>query len=136
MDESLNALPSSLWSSVFGQGASRRTHLRSCPHEKRCQQQCGWQPQRHLQGCPHQQSQCMHGSKHYKTSQAEKATRDVLKSAFHQNVENVETSAMLILDSLNYIKGFWYKIFCISKAADWKHGVVWVLNESKSSLSG
>jgi protein KTI12 len=36
---------------------------------------------------------------------------------------------LVLLDSLNYIKGFRYELFCISKAAGQKHGIVWILNE-------
>lgn len=66
----------------------------------------------------------------YETSQAEKATRGALKSAFDRSVGDDGSSTLVILDSLNYIKGFRYELFCISKAAGQKHGVVWVLNES------
>ena len=67
----------------------------------------------------------------YATSQAEKSTRGALKSAFDRCVGEDSTSAMVILDSSNYIKGFRYELHCISKAAGQKHGVVWVLNESR-----
>ena len=36
---------------------------------------------------------------------------------------------LVILDSLNYIKGFRYEIHCIAKASGQRHGVVWVLND-------
>eukprot|EP00977_Amphora_coffeiformis_P013975 scaffold3821_cov173-Amphora_coffeaeformis.AAC.14 len=67
----------------------------------------------------------------YETSQAEKGTRGALKSAFDRVVGDDASSTLVILDSLNYIKGFRYELHCISKAAGQKHGVVWVLNESK-----
>lgn len=39
---------------------------------------------------------------------------------------------MVILDSLNYIKGFRYELHCISKAAGTKHGVIWLIcNEDR-----
>jgi tRNA uridine 5-carbamoylmethylation protein Kti12 len=39
---------------------------------------------------------------------------------------------LVILDSLNYIKGFRYELHCISKAAGTKHGVIWLIcNEDK-----
>ena len=67
----------------------------------------------------------------YETSHAEKGTRGALKSAFDRFVGDDASSTLVILDSLNYIKGFRYELFCISKAAGQKHGIVWVLNESK-----
>jgi protein KTI12 len=69
----------------------------------------------------------------YSTSQAEKFTRGALKSSFDRYVSSGKDggSTLVILDSMNYIKGFRYELHCISKAAGQKHGVVWVLNESK-----
>ena len=69
----------------------------------------------------------------YGTSQAEKMTRGALKSAFDRCVSAGDdgASTLVILDSLNYIKGFRYELHCISKAASQKHGVVWVLNETR-----
>lgn len=69
----------------------------------------------------------------YATSQAEKFTRGALKSAFDRCVSAGEnaSSTLIILDSLNYIKGFRYELHCISKAVGQKHGVVWVLNERR-----
>ena len=63
----------------------------------------------------------------YLNAQAEKKTRAALKSAFDR--ASKYTSTFIILDSLNYIKGFRYELHCISKAAGQKHGVVWVLND-------
>jgi protein KTI12 len=65
----------------------------------------------------------------YGTSLAEKKTRGALKAAFDRVVAS-HPSALIILDSLNYIKGFRYELFCISKAASQKHCVLWVLNET------
>ena len=49
----------------------------------------------------------------YKDSVNEKMTRGFLKS----NVEKtIQTGELIIFDSMNYIKGFRYEIFCISKA--------------------
>jgi protein KTI12 len=67
----------------------------------------------------------------YGTSLAEKKTRGALKAAFDRVVAS-HPSALIILDSLNYIKGFRYELFCISKAASQKHCVLWVLNETPS----
>ena len=44
---------------------------------------------------------------------AEKMTRGTLKSAVERNL-NKDT--IVILDSLNYIKGFRYELFCIAKS--------------------
>jgi len=74
--------------------------------------------------CPdHTQQEC------YESSLAEKTTRGALKSAFERAVALADESTLVILDSLNYIKGFRYELFCISKAAKERHGVVWVLND-------
>jgi tRNA uridine 5-carbamoylmethylation protein Kti12 len=52
-----------------------------------------------------------------------------LKSAFDSAVTNStggDSSTLVILDSLNYIKGYRYELYCISKAAGERHGVVWI----------
>ena len=75
--------------------------------------------------CPdHTKSSC------YKDSFIEKKTRAALKSAFDRTVAASDGSTLIILDSLNYIKGFRYELFCISKAANERHGIVWVLNDT------
>jgi len=84
----------------------------------------------------------------------EKQTRGTLKAAFDRVVGRKESSGamttktstssssssssssntntkrrtLVILDSMNYIKGFRYELHCISKAAGEQHGVLWVLN--------
>mmetsp|Transcript_26540 Transcript_26540/g.63192 ORF Transcript_26540/g.63192 Transcript_26540/m.63192 type:complete len:511 (+) Transcript_26540:167-1699(+) len=78
----------------------------------------------------------------------EKQTRGTLKAAFDRVVGRKESSTataatktstssslsnskrrtLVILDSMNYIKGFRYELHCISKAAGEQHGVLWVLN--------
>ncbi|KAL3938142.1 MAG: hypothetical protein SGARI_001858 [Bacillariaceae sp.] len=71
----------------------------------------------------------------YETALAEKETRGTLKSAFDRAVGATTLSQeqrkrrLIILDSLNYIKGFRYELHCISKAAGETHGVLWVLNK-------
>ena len=47
---------------------------------------------------------------------------------------NSNESRLVILDSLNYIKGFRYEIHCIAKASGQRHGVVWVLNDPDRCL--
>jgi len=69
----------------------------------------------------------------YETSAAEKQTRGALKAAFDRAVKksggnNKNNRRLVILDSLNYIKGFRYELHCISKASGEKHGILWVLN--------
>jgi tRNA uridine 5-carbamoylmethylation protein Kti12 len=69
----------------------------------------------------------------YGTSLAEKQTRGALKAAFDRAVKKTGGSdsssrRLVILDSLNYIKGFRYELHCISKASGDKHGILWVLN--------
>jgi tRNA uridine 5-carbamoylmethylation protein Kti12 len=70
----------------------------------------------------------------YETSFAEKQTRAALKSGFDRAVKKNSSKnnsrRLVILDSLNYIKGFRYELHCISKAAGEKHGILWVLNRS------
>ena len=66
----------------------------------------------------------------YETSFAEKQTRGALKAAFDRAVKKTSDSSkrLVILDSMNYIKGFRYELHCISKASGEKHGILWVLN--------
>ena len=61
----------------------------------------------------------------YSNSTEEKLTRGALKSEFDKYVK--DPTQLVILDSMNYIKGFRYELHCISKAAGQKHGVVWTL---------
>ena len=69
----------------------------------------------------------------YTTAHAEKETRAALKSVFDQHVTNLgsKKDTLVILDSLNYIKGYRYELYCISKAAGERHGVIWIMG-SKS----
>jgi tRNA uridine 5-carbamoylmethylation protein Kti12 len=73
----------------------------------------------------------------YETAQIEKKTRGALKAGFERAVANASitvstssvSSTLVILDSVNYIKGYRYELYCISKAARQAHAVVWVLND-------
>lgn len=80
----------------------------------------------------------------YATSAAEKITREALKSEFGRcctksgtvlegggssTKKDGHNKRLVILDSLNYIKGYRYEAHCIAKAAGERHGVVWVLND-------
>lgn len=71
---------------------------------------------------------CVNQTKHecYATSQAEKATRASLKVELDRQLSSSKT--LVIVDSMNYIKGYRYELYCISKAAGEKHGVIWILN--------
>jgi protein KTI12 len=62
----------------------------------------------------------------YATSFAEKSTRSSLKAKVDRSLRNSKT--LVICDSMNYIKGYRYELHCLSKAAQQKHGVVWILN--------
>ena len=69
----------------------------------------------------------------YATTAAEKQTRGAVKAAFDRAVADASAcekkeKVLIVLDSLNYIKGFRYELHCISKAAGQQHGVIWVLN--------
>ena len=70
----------------------------------------------------------------YHDSRAEKFTRGALKAEFDKHCTSNDggdrVSRLVILDSLNYIKGFRYELHCIAKAAEQRHGVVWVMCES------
>lgn len=67
----------------------------------------------------------------YSNSTEEKLTRSALKSEFDKCVKDRSPSKLVILDSMNYIKGFRYELHCISKSAGQKHGVVWNLCHEK-----
>ena len=66
----------------------------------------------------------------YKDSHAEKSTRGVLKSAVHHNLSS---EVYVIIDSLNYIKGFRYELFCIAKTLKTPHCCVWIQCDEKIS---
>ncbi|EAR81882.1 chromatin associated protein KTI12 (macronuclear) [Tetrahymena thermophila SB210] len=58
----------------------------------------------------------------YKDFQAEKFARGFLRS----NVEkNIAGNTVVILDSLNYIKGYRYELFCLARAAQTQHCVIY-----------
>ena len=46
----------------------------------------------------------------------------------NNNNKESPQNTLVILDSLNYIKGFRYELYCLSREAQQQHGVVWVLN--------
>jgi protein KTI12 len=61
----------------------------------------------------------------YATSQTEKKTRAALKAELDKCLAS---RTLVILDSMNYIKGYRYELHCLSKAAGERHGVIWILN--------
>lgn len=65
----------------------------------------------------------------YASSADEKKTRAAVKSALDRALGQATSTTLLIVDSLNYIKGFRYELHCLSKAAGQQHGVVWADNE-------
>ncbi|KAL7468339.1 hypothetical protein ACHAXS_008553 [Conticribra weissflogii] len=75
----------------------------------------------------------------YRNSHNEKVTRAALKSEFDRavmsgksGVSGDDTSkTLVILDSLNYIKGYRYELYCISKAAGERHGVIWIMGSDE-----
>lgn len=82
----------------------------------------------------------------YSTSQSEKSTRAALKSEFDRAISGGSSSSsssgkknnsttLVILDSLNYIKGYRYELYCISKAAGERHGVIWITTTDCSNIS-
>ncbi|KAL7543657.1 hypothetical protein ACHAXR_012951, partial [Thalassiosira sp. AJA248-18] len=87
--------------------------------------------------CPDQtKSEC------YSNSHMEKNTRAALKSEFDKAViasggggGEKRGSTLVILDSLNYIKGYRYELYCISKAAGESHGTVWIMGDGSGGSS-
>jgi protein KTI12 len=73
----------------------------------------------------------------YSTSQSEKTTRAELKSEFDRAISGKKNNSttLVILDSLNYIKGYRYELYCISKAAGDRHGVIWITTTDCSNTS-
>lgn len=69
-------------------------------------------------------------SEGYKSSAKEKDVRGSLKSAV-DHVLNVDT--YVIVDSLNYIKGYRYELYCMSRTARTPHCVVWIACSEQSS---
>eukprot|EP01036_Dinobryon_divergens_P027943 gene27943-36809_t len=59
----------------------------------------------------------------YSDSQTEKAVRGSLKSAVDRRLS---ADSVVVLDSLNYIKGFRYELYCSARTFRTPHCVVWV----------
>ena len=65
---------------------------------------------------------------YYIDATKEKLTRGVLKSYVDQKLNS---KAVVILDSLNYIKGFRYELHCMARELRSSHCVVWVRSDEK-----
>jgi protein KTI12 len=63
----------------------------------------------------------LHG---YASSNHEKQLRGSLKSAMEHAM--IRSGRLVIIDSLNYIKGYRYEMYCTAKTARTPHCVVWV----------
>lgn len=70
---------------------------------------------------------------YYANSHVEKSTRAALKAEFDRRQSGSGT--LILLDSLNYIKGYRYELYCISKASGDKHGVVWVQRDESTTTN-
>ena len=77
-----------------------------------------------------EESQNIKKSEAYATSLQEKSTRGVLKSAVNHKLND---NNYVISDSLNYIKGYRYELYCSTRSFRTPHCVVWV--ESDEVLS-
>lgn len=68
----------------------------------------------------------------YADSQKEKDARASLKAEVERKVSK---DNIVILDSLNYIKGYRYELFCLTKHAQTPHCLVYCLTSSEESSS-
>ena len=66
------------------------------------------------------------------SSSIEKEERGQLRSAVSQKLNGVD---FLIVDAMNYIKGFRYELYCIARSVRTAHCVVWVDCEEKLPVS-
>ena len=82
-----------------------------------------------------EETSCPNQTKHqcYINSHAEKSTRSALKAEFDRKSGKDGKKTLILFDSLNYIKGFRYELYCITKASSDKHGVVWVQCEESTA---
>lgn len=70
-----------------------------------------------------EESERISKSQGYASSLQEKSTRGILRSAVTQKLSK---DKIIIADSLNYIKGFRYELYCSSRSFRTPHCVVWV----------
>ncbi len=68
----------------------------------------------------------------YSTSNKEKDTRGALKSAVEHNLT---PDTYVILDSMNYIKGYRYELYCTARTMRTPHCVIWVASDEQYSTS-
>lgn len=66
----------------------------------------------------------------YKSSFAEKNTRSVIKSALNMAIN---AKSYVIVDSINYIKGYRYELYCITRSLQTPHCVCWIESNEESS---
>jgi tRNA uridine 5-carbamoylmethylation protein Kti12 len=64
----------------------------------------------------------------YNDAANEKKTRGALKSAVDHALD---TECVVIVDSMNYIKGYRYELFCIARSLRTPHCCVWVESDDK-----
>ncbi|XP_029010495.1 protein KTI12 homolog [Betta splendens] len=74
----------------------------------------------------------VHRNTVYADSQKEKDVRAALKAEVERKVNKDD---IVILDSLNYIKGYRYELFCLTKHAQTPHCLVYCLTSDEQSSS-
>ena len=70
-------------------------------------------------------------SDNYSNASSEKLVREALKSAVSTSLS---VNSIVIVDSLNYIKGFRYELYCIARAMGTLSVTVWVECDNDLSL--
>lgn len=78
-----------------------------------------------------EESLSINKSEGYKDSHNEKKTRGALKSACNTALN---TDCYVIIDSLNYIKGYRYELYCIARSIRSPHCVCWIQCDNDISL--
>jgi protein KTI12 len=66
----------------------------------------------------------------YSSSFAEKGTRASIKSAVNNKLNN---NSYVIVDALNYIKGYRYELYCMARSLRTSHCVCWVVTDESLS---
>lgn len=71
----------------------------------------------------------------YNSAANEKILRGNLKSSLEHNLSNMNTNKrkIVIFDSLNYIKGFRYEIYCLTRSIRTQYCVVWVACQNEKA---
>lgn len=78
-----------------------------------------------------EESENIRKSQGYANSLAEKSTRAAIKSAVNVAL-NADT--YVIVDSLNYIKGYRYELYCLSRSLRTPHCVCWIETSVENSV--